>query len=513
LLTARREIARAALLLMLGNLLSRALGLAREAVVAGLFGLTADSSSFTTAATVPTMVFDLLVGGAISAALIPVLSAHAEERAELGRVVGALLAIAVAAMAVVTVLLELTAPWVVAALGASRDPEVFAETTLMLRIMLPSVLLLGAAGVVQATLQSRGIHAFTALSAAAFNLGIVVAGLALAPRIGPSGLAVGVVVGAALQLAIQAVGLRGLPLRFEWRHPAVRRALRLYAPVAAGLVLSQVGIVVDRHLAWGTGEGSIALMRTATTLVQLPLGLVATALSFAVLPSLSRAVEGEAFQRTLGFGVRLAVLLMVPTTVALVLLREPVLRLLFERGAFTPADTVLTGQAFAWYAPQMPFWAVDQLLIFAFYARRDTATPVLVGVGGTLLYLVVALAAVVPLGVFGLILANTLQNTAHCLVMYVLLARAGLGLGGQGIGALLARVLAASLAAWLAHAALVATLGPGPPAPVENALWLATVGGSMAVAAVASLALLRTPELLALGALARQRALPRRESA
>jgi putative peptidoglycan lipid II flippase len=506
LLTARGEIARAALLLMVGNLLSRVLGLAREAVVAGLYGLTADSSSFTTAWTVPTMVFDLLVGGAISAALIPVLSDHAEERAELGRVVGTLLVIAVAAMAAVMLVLELAAPWVVAVLGASGDPAVFAETTLMLRIMLPSVLLLGAAGVVQAALQARGIHAFTALSAAAFNLGIVVAGLALAPRIGPSGLAVGVVVGAALQLAIQSVGLRGVRLQVDWRHPTVRRALRLYAPVAAGLVLSQVGILVDRNLAWDTGDGSIALMRTATTLVQLPLGLVATALSFAVLPSLSRAAEGEPFRRTLGFGVRLALLLMVPTTVGLVLLREPVVRLLFERGAFTPADTALTGQAFAWYAPQMPFWAIDQLLIFAFYARRDTATPVLVGVAGTLLYLVVALTTVAPLGVFGLILANTLQNSAHCLVMYALLARAGLGLGGQKLGALLWRLVVASLAAWLAHAALVAALGPAPGDAVANVAWVAVVGGSMTVGAVATLALLRTPELAALGDLARRRA-------
>src|SRR5688572_3496208 len=110
---------------MLGNLLSRVLGLAREAVVVGLYGLNADSSSFTTAATVPTMVFDLLVGGAISAALIPVLSETADERAELGRIVGALLAMAVAAMAAVMVALEVAAPLVVAALGASRDPAVF----------------------------------------------------------------------------------------------------------------------------------------------------------------------------------------------------------------------------------------------------------------------------------------------------------------------------------------------------------------------------------------------------
>jgi putative peptidoglycan lipid II flippase len=497
---------------MLGNLLSRVLGLGREAVVVGLYGLTADSSSFATAATVPTMVFDLLVGGAISAALVPVLSEHADDRSTFGRVVGALLALAVVAMALVGLALELAAPLVVGLLGASRDPVVFAETTQLLRIMLPAVLFLGAAGVVQAALQARGRFAFAALSAAGFNAGIIAAGLTLGPRLGPPALALGVVVGAALQLAILWPGLRdtfsprgGWLLRPDWRHPAVGRALRLYAPVAAGLVLSQVGIVIDRYLAWTTGEGSIALMRTATTLVQLPLGLVATALSFAVLPSLSRAADDAEFRRTLGFGLRLALLLMIPTTLGLVLLREPVLRLLFERGAFTPQDTALTGQAFAWYAPQMPFWAVDQLLIFAFYARRDTRTPVLVGVFGTLLYLAVALLTVRALGVFGLILANTLQNSAHCVVTFWLLARRVPGLADGGLAGLLGRVVLASAAAWAAHAAARALLGPSPPGQLANLAWLAATGAAMALAALGVLAALRTPELVALAETVRRR--------
>ncbi|HEV8633130.1 MAG TPA: murein biosynthesis integral membrane protein MurJ [Chloroflexota bacterium] len=499
------------MLLMLGNLLSRVLGLGREAVVVGLYGLTADSSSFATAATVPTMVFDLLVGGAISAALVPVLSEHAADRPTFGRIVGAFLALAVVAMALAALVLELAAPLVVALLGAAREPELFAETTLLLRIMLPAVLFLGAAGVVQAALQARGRFAYTAISAAGFNAGIIAVGLALGPTHGPPALAVGLVLGAALQLAVQWPGLRdafrsGLILRPDWRHPAVGRALRLYAPVAAGLVLSQVGIAVDRYLAWTTGDGSIAMMRTATTLVQLPLGLVATALSFAVLPSLSRAADDAEFRGTLSFGVRLALLLMVPMTLGLVVLREPVLRLLFERGAFTPANTVLTGQAFVWYAPQMPFWAVDQLLIFAFYARRDTRTPVLVGVFGTLLYLAVALATVVPLGVFGLILANTLQNSSHCVVMYWLLARRGLGLADQGLASLLARVALASAAAWAVHAAALAVLGPSPPGQVANLAWLAATGAAMTLAALAVLTALRTPELVALADTIRRRA-------
>src|SRR5262245_4817568 len=273
---------------MVGNAASRLLGLGREAVVLGLFGLTAQTSAFVTASTVPTMVYDLLIGGAISAALIPVLADYARDSdlVEFGRVAGALLTLTVVAATLLVVALELAAPLVVAALGAARDPAVEAETLAMVRLILPSVVLLGAAGVVQAVLQARAIFRYTAASAAGFNLGIIAAGLALGWLFGPIALVVGVLLGAALQLAIQLPGLRGVPLRLapNWRNPGVRRALALYAPVAAGLVVTQAGIFVDRNLAWGTGEQSIAAMRSATTLVQLPLGLVGTATAFAVLP-------------------------------------------------------------------------------------------------------------------------------------------------------------------------------------------------------------------------------------
>lgn len=494
----RGQIARAALLLMLGNAASRVLGVGREAVVVGLFGLTASTSAFLTAATVPTMIYDLLVGGAISAALIPVLSGYREDSAAFGRVAGALLVLSVATTAAVVVGLELAAPLLVTALGADTRPDVAVATTDMLRVVLPSIVLLGSAGVLQAILQSRGSFRYTALSAACFNLGIIVGGLALAGALGPAALALGVLLGAGLQVAVQLPGLRGVQLRLvpDLSSPGVRRALRLYAPVAAGLLLTQVGIVIDRNLAWGTGEGSIALMRSATTLVQLPLGLVATATSFAVLPTLSRAADDEpTFVGTLAFGVRLALLALLPATVGLVLLREPVIHLLFQRGQFTSADTVLTGQAFLWYAPQMPFWAIDQLLIFAFYARKDTVTPVVVGVLGTVLYLVVALATVGALGVFGLILANTIQNSAHCVVMYLLLARRGLALRGQGIERLLIHCAVGCVAAASGYLSAVALLGQPPPGALADLLWLALVGTWMTAWVLGAFLALRTEEV------------------
>src|SRR5262249_41150002 len=141
---------------------------------------------------------------------------------------------------------ELGAPLLVAALGATPSPEVAAETARMVRIVLPSVVLLGGAGVLQAIVQARGVFRYTAISAACFNLGIIAGGLLLASALGPAALAMGVLLGAALQVSVQLPGLRGAPLRLspDLGNEGVRRALRLYAPVAAGLVLTQVGIVI-----------------------------------------------------------------------------------------------------------------------------------------------------------------------------------------------------------------------------------------------------------------------------
>ena len=251
--------------------------------------------------------------------------------------------------------------------------------------------------------------------------------LLLHARLGAASLALGVLVGAFLQLAAVAPGLRGTRVRlgFHPRHPAVRQILRLYAPVAAGLVISEIGVIVDRNLAWQTGEASVATMRYATTLVQLPLGLVATATSLAALPLLSRLVDDlPNFRSTLASAMRLALLAIVPALAFLVVFAVPTFRLIYQRGAFDAAATATTANAFLFYAPQLPFVAVDQLLVYAFYARKNTVTPMLVGLGGVGVYLATALVLIGPFhaGLRGLVVANTLQNSLHAIVLLVLLS-------------------------------------------------------------------------------------------
>jgi putative peptidoglycan lipid II flippase len=436
------SVARAAGLITLGNLSSRILGLVREGVIGYLFGPTVDTSAFRTAATVPTMLYDLVIGGAVSAALIPVFSEYAardEARgklrdgrsSELGRVAGTIGLVAILVTVIAVVVLGVWAPTLVTLLGVDDTSGAREQAILLVRIVLPSVIFLGLSGVVTAILYARQSFAFPAFAIACYNGGIIVGGLLLTPILGVTSLVVGVLLGASGQLLLQIVGLRrsGLRLGIDFHHPAVRQVLVLYAPVAFGLVVSQLGVIIDRNLAWRIGPDSVAVMGFATTLIQLPLGLVATATSFAVLPQLSRLaaeVGGAAeFRRTLDTGLRLAFLAIVPATIALVVLGEPIVRLLFERGAFDAAGSRATATALLFYAPQLPFVAVDQLLIFAFYARKNTLTPALVGLLGVGIYLVsgLALSGPVGLGLRGLVLANTLQNSLHAVILFWLLSR------------------------------------------------------------------------------------------
>lgn len=465
------RIAKAAGVIMVGNVISRLLGLVRVQVIVAIFGAKIATDVFTVASAVPTMVYDLLVSGAISAALIPVFTDYADshDRAELSRIVSVVLTLATAALAVVVAILMVVAPLLVQIIGGGFDQEAQRVTTYLVRLMLPAVLFIGTAGILTASLYARQSFTFPAFSVAVYNLGIIVSAVLLADRLQVSSLAVGVLVGALLQVLIQLPGMRGIRLRpiLDISHPAVRAILRLYAPVALGLIVSNLGVIVDRYLATHTGEGSIAAMFTATTLVALPLGLVGTATSVAILPTLARQATAEAsvfgpqssYAATLRMGMKMILVLIVPAAVGLAVLREPVIQLLFERQAFDHSATVLTALAFLGYSPSIAFTAVDQLLIVAFYARKDTRTPVLVGVMAIGVYLVVALSLIQPLGMLGLVLANSAQWISHALILLWLLNRRVAGVIDRELTGFLGRVVVAAVAMGLACQSMLVVAG------------------------------------------------------
>jgi putative peptidoglycan lipid II flippase len=433
-------IARAASIIALGNVASRVLGLVREMVIAHFFGATGTVSAFRLAARVPTMLYDLLIGGMLSAALVPVFSelAARESRAALWRLFSQVLSLVAVLLAAIVLLLELLAPQVALLLGGGFDAELLDLLTRLIRIIGPAVILFGLSGAITGLLYSLRRFALPALGAAVFNLGIIICAPLLADQLDVRSLAVGVLVGSGLQLAIQLPDLRDVRVRFDLSlsHPALRQIGRLYLPIALGLVISQIQIAIDGNLASRTGESSVAWMQNATTLIQFPHGLVAVAISLAVLPSLSRLSalkDIDGFRETLGRGLRLVLVLIIPATLGLLALADPLVGLIFERGRFTAYDTYWTAWALRLYLAGLIFASVDWPLNYAFYARQDTLTPALVGVWSVAVYLVVALSLIGPLGMLGLVLADSAKHIGHAAAMFVLAWRRIGSLRGLGL--------------------------------------------------------------------------------
>jgi putative peptidoglycan lipid II flippase len=444
-------IARAASIIALGNIASRILGLVREQVIAYLFGATGLVSAFGIAAKVPKMIYELLIGGMLSAALVPVFSEVAEQEGHpalwaLFSRVASLVAVVLAALVLVLEGLAVPLAWL---LGGGFEPELQGALARMLRIIAPAVFFFGLSGVVTGLLYTLKRFTYPAFGAAVFNLGIVIAAPLLAGRLDAYSLAVGVFLGSLLQLLIQTPDLRDVRFRFrlDLSHPALRRILILYLPIALGLVISDVQIAIDQRLASSTGESSIAWMDRATTLIQLPHGLVAVAISLAVLPTLSRlsaAGDNEGFRRTLGQGLRLVLILILPATLGLLVLAEPIVALLFQHGRFTAHDTFWTAWALRYYLLGLVFAAVDWPLNYAFYARQDTLTPALVGVLAVGVYLAVALTLIRPLGMLALVLADSVKHISHALTMLALTGRRMGGLADLGLGQTAAKTLLAA---------------------------------------------------------------------
>ncbi|MEA3338102.1 MAG: murein biosynthesis integral membrane protein MurJ [Chloroflexota bacterium] len=483
------SLARSATIISIGNIVSRFLGVFRETTIAYFYGATGLVSAFQAASTIPTMLFDLLIGGMLSAALVPVFSDYArpERRRELGTVVGSVVGVMGLLTAIVVLLIEIFAE-PVARLVAGGFPDYLLDVTVdLLKIMAPALWFFALAGVVTGALFALKRFTFPAFSAAIFNLGIIVAALTLHDRLGINALAVGVLLGSILQLAIMLPDLwrAQLGLRIGLRHPALRRIFILYLPILFGLLVSQVQVIIDRRLASGTGEQSLAWMRDATTLFQLPHGLIAVAISLAALPSLSRffaAGDEDSFRQTLGVGFRTILLFIVPATVGLWVLAFPIVQLVFERGAFTPADSEQVATALNFYLLGLIPASLDWLLNYTFYARNDTLTPALVGVASVGVYLVAAFFLLEPLGYLGLVLADSAKHTGHFLIMFLLLRRQLGSLSFLRGGSTVLRTIAASGVMALVLWPLVSLLANWLPDNLIGALLLVAIPTAVGMA-------------------------------
>jgi putative peptidoglycan lipid II flippase len=485
------KVTQAAGILSLGNFASRLLGLVRGIVTAHLFGASGGVSALDTALRIPTMIYDLLVGGVLSSAFVPVFHDYTspERRAELWRLLGVLINITLVILSVVVLIGEILAPQLIWLQAGGLSPEYQALAVTLLRLTLPAVLFTSLASVLSGALYALKRFTFPAMIGAVSNAAIISTALLLGRHWGVSSMAIGTLVGAVLQMVIQLPGIRDarINVTLAMHHPALRHVGKLYLPILTSLVVDKAAEMLSYRLASGISDPAIAWMNYATQIIQFPLGLVSAAISIAILPTLSQQANSDdiiPFRATLAKGLRLVLALVIPATIGLYVLAQPTIALIFEHGDFTPEDTVATSMALQYSLLGLLAAAVDQPLIFAFYARKDTLSPALVGVGTTILY-VVSTAVAAGLGALTLpllVLLNALKLTAHALTMLVL-ARIRLGgLGDHGLWALAFKAILASipmaLATWGTMNALTAM---APSSGVGNTL---IVGGAGATGGV-----------------------------
>jgi putative peptidoglycan lipid II flippase len=487
-------------MLMALFLLSRLAGLAREMVIGARFGTSADMDAYLAAFRLPDLLFQLVAGGALGSAFIPVFTGCLVRRDLDGawRLFSSIANLVVIVMTVLAAVAALFAPWLVRHLLAPGfSPDQQALTASLMRWMLISTVIFGFSGIVMGVLNSLQHFLLPALAPVLYNLSILAGAWWLAPSLGVYGLVAGVVVGAALHLDIQLFGLYRFAARYfpaiDLRNARVREVGRLMAPRVLGLAAVQLSFWVNTLLASTLPTGSLSAINYAWLLMLLPQGVVAQAVATAAFPTFS-ALEASGrhneLRRVISQTLRAVLFLAIPAATGLLIWRYPLIRLLLERGEFTSHSTELTAQALAMYAFGLIGHSVVEIVARAYYALHDTRTPVLIGVAGMALNILLSLALRVPLGHAGLALANSVAVTLEMTLMLALLARR---LGSFPWSDLLNTTSRAGLATLIMAVPLALAANWLSAYPVH----VVGIGGLVAAALIyfGSAAVLRMPEL------------------
>lgn len=518
--SASQQIARATGVVMFAFFLSSLVGVAQQMVITDAFGTSAALDSFNAADRVTELLFNLVAGGALGSAFIPMFTGFLTRDDKRGawRLASGVLNVVSLILVVVSVLTWIFAPWLVRnglyALTADSNIGQLEVTVRLLRIMLPTVVIFGISGLVMGMLNAHRSFLIPALAPAMYSLGIILGTVALPKSWGVDRLVYGVLLGASGHLLLQLPSLFRLPERSYQvtaglKDKAVRQVLRLMLPRLIGAGVVQLNFVANTIIALSLGEGSASAVALAFTLMMMPQRAIAQSAGIASLPTLSAQAElGEYAQmrRTIAKILRGIILLALPASVGLILLRVPLVRVLYERGQFDAESTRMVAWALLWYSAGLLGHCLVEVLSRAFYALHDTRTPVIIGIGAMSLNIALSflLAAWfrglgwMPHG--GLALANSAATGLESLLLLWLLAKRLKGLEGQDI---LRGTNSALVGSALMGAALLAWNSLLPQ--LNNLLFLLGGMGIGVLVYAFALVLMKVPELASvLGAL-RQR--------
>ena len=469
--TANRQIARAAGTVMLAFIASNVVGLLAKTLTARAFGTGFESSAFFAANRFSEILFNLVAGGALGSAFIPVFTGllATDKRRRAWELASAIANLVTAILVLLSLLTLVFSRQVVQYILAPGFPE--AQVILaaqLLRVQILSSMIFGLSGLAMGILNAHQHFLLPALAPALYQLGWIFGILVLSPAMGIFGLAWGVVIGSALHLLVQIPRLMRLPerrftLSFGLHLPEVRDVARLMGPRLLGVAVVQLNFLLNTFLASYQSEGAITAISLAFPLMLMPEAAIAQSIAIAALPTFSAQVAKNRLNEmrtSLSAAIRMVLLLSIPAEIGLLLLRKPVVRMLYQGQSFSAQSSELVAWALLWYALGLVGHSVLEIISRAFYALHDTRTPVLVGIGAMTLNLALSVLFVevfkwvgwMPHG--GLALANSTATVLESILLLTLMARRLKGLEkGRILLALLKTLLAgggmALALAWL----------------------------------------------------------------
>lgn len=500
------RLARSAGVVGLATMASRVLGLARDMVYAALFGAGDQMDAFRIAFKIPNLLRDLFAEGAMSAAFVPTFTRRLTQYGKadawrLGNLVISMLAVATGVLAVLGMLLAEPLVRLVAS-SYAEVPGKLELTVTLARVMFPFLVMVAVAVAFMGMLNALRHFFIPALSPALFNVGAILGAVLLVPLMPAAGwpptmgLALGTLLGGLLQAVAQWPTLRREGFRFRFklapRDPALQEVLLLMVPGTVGLAAVQVNLLVNQILATGEGTGAVASLDYAFRLMYLPIGLFGVSIATASLPAVSGFAarnDVAGMRHTVSSALRLMLMLNVPATIGLVALASPIVALIYERGQFTPADTLKTAGALLFYAPGLIGYSAVKIASPTFYALRDSRTPVTVSMLTVALNIVLNLALVRVLSYQGLALGTAISSLVNAgVLLWILRGRLG-GIEGGRVATTFLKILLASLAMAVAAVGAerwLAVTVPGDALLPRALQVFGAIGAGVAVLAVAA---------------------------
>jgi putative peptidoglycan lipid II flippase len=491
----RASLGRSTAIFALWTAVSRAAGLVREIISAAIFGTQGAINAFVIAYQLPGLLRNLVADSALAAAFVPVFT-ELQERGrhrDAQRLAGALLGLAMAGLGAISALAVVVAPWIVPPLAPGLSPELADTAVTLAQIMFPVVALFGLSGVVEAILQAGGRFGPSAFAPVLWNAVIIGCLIGLTPRVPEDDrievYAGGIVLGTLAQVLFLVPWLRGLgpfPLSLRVRVPGVLRVLALMVPVTLGLGLISVNLTVDSLFATLVSDRAPRAIDAAFRIYLLPQGIFSVAVATVLFPTIARQAaraDWEGMRSTIASGVRAIAFVLLPASAFLMVLAEPIVRLVFERGEFDAVSTALTGEALLFFTIGLAFNGASLLLIRSFFALQQSWLPTKVALFGVALNAGLDAALYQPLGVAGIPLATSISSASTCLILVVLLQRRIGGLHVRSIVAAVVRIAlfsaVAALLGWTIWTALDQSVGDSLAGQVVS-VSLAAAGAAVA---------------------------------